>query len=109
MSLTHTQHVDVVRHPRAKVLRDLFLMREELRAVKLVLNNQGSLTRDLQSLLEPCTFRATTTIRCTRYSAERDFLNTRIDKIYSMENSLSEIEACLSDLNTRVWQISTLR
>jgi Mg2+ and Co2+ transporter CorA len=99
------QYSDVLKHPRAKILRDLFLVREDLRSVGMINKAQRGILRDFQSILEPCTFKATTTTRCSRFTAESHFLENQMRDRSNVAKTLFGLEVRLDDLDTKAWQM----
>lgn len=80
-------------------------MHEEVRNVRAVIYDQRYVFDDFMSVLQPWSFKATTTTRCNRYNAESQFLKAQIRNRWKVIDELASLEDSLDDLNQRVYQV----
>ena len=96
------KHRDAMKHPRTRVLPDIWRMREELYLVKVVTSMQWRLLLDFRETLRPCTIRVTTVRRTTRFPTESRFLATEADKRKETQLKLEGLQARLEDISKHV-------
>jgi Mg2+ and Co2+ transporter CorA len=77
---------DVLKYPRARLLRDIFLMQEELEEIVRWRQTQSTLFWNLSSLLAPYSYKTTTRTRCLHFESEYRFLCGQIDKARQCED-----------------------
>ncbi|KAF2807153.1 uncharacterized protein BDZ99DRAFT_465084 [Mytilinidion resinicola] len=95
-------HLDAMKHPRTRVLRKIWRMREELGLVASINLQQQELLRNYLRILEPCTFRATTFIRAARFRAEAPFIDTQLRRAHSVRLRVCDLDSRLEDVSNHV-------
>ena len=99
------QYAEVLKHPRARIIREIFLMSEEVSQIVLRRRNQRILMRDFTRNLEPCSYKVTTKLRCARYGAEWSFLKGRSTEAHNLEEGWNRLDARLNNLHKNVFQM----
>lgn len=91
-----------MKHPRTRVLRKIWRMREELGLIASITVQQQELLINYLRILEPCTFRATTFTRAARFRVEAPFIDTQLRKTYSVRLRMSDLDSRLEDVSNHV-------
>jgi hypothetical protein len=77
-------------------------MREELDVISTVNMEQQELLKNYLRILEPCTFRATTFVRATRFRVEAPYLIAQHQEAHSARMRISDLNSRLEDVSTHV-------
>jgi len=96
------QQHDAMKHPRTRILRQIWRMREELELIASINFQQQELLRHYLRILEPCTFRATTLLRAARFKLEAPFIETQLRKAHSIRLRISDLNSRLEDVSDHV-------
>ncbi|KAF2492973.1 hypothetical protein BU16DRAFT_95299 [Lophium mytilinum] len=91
-----------MKHPRTRVLRKIWRMREELSLVSSINAQQQELLKNYLRILEPCTFRATTFIRAARFRVEAPFIDTQLRRAQSVRLRVCDLDSRLEDVSKHV-------
>ncbi|KAF2684217.1 hypothetical protein K458DRAFT_404491 [Lentithecium fluviatile CBS 122367] len=93
---------DAMKHPRTRILRKIWRMREELELIASINSQQQELLRHYLRILEPCTFRATTLLRAARFRVEAPFIETQLRNAHSVRLRISDLDSRLEDVSSHV-------
>lgn len=91
-----------MKHPRTRVLRDIWRLTEELQIVNNVAREQWALTLDYRKILEPCTYRVTTVRRTTRFKTESRFLTSQAGMETETGHKLVALLRRLEDISNHI-------
>ncbi|KAF2639274.1 hypothetical protein P280DRAFT_57283 [Massarina eburnea CBS 473.64] len=77
-------------------------MREELGLIAEINMMQQEILSNYRRILEPCTFRATTLLRATRFKVEAHFIGIQLQNTHAVHLHLSDINSRLKDVSNHV-------
>ncbi|KAF1951107.1 hypothetical protein CC80DRAFT_597741 [Byssothecium circinans] len=95
-------HRDAIKHPRTRILGQIWRMREELNLITSINTQHQDLLKNYLRILEPCTFRATTLLRAARFKVEAPFLDLQLRKSHAVRLRLSDLDSRLEDVSDHV-------